>query len=190
MRSDFCKIYDTPDAAPSSGGVALVTPQMFPIPGPWRGRLAISARPRGGDWLADEVRGWRTAGVDAVVSLLGPEEEQELGLDAENTAVEDCGIRFVSYPIADRSVPHSVESAVQFLRGLSNALDSGESVVVHCRQGIGRSALIAAGALVVAGVDPVSAVRTVADARGVPVPETAQQRSWIEQLTNRLVVAR
>jgi len=172
---------------PSDHGERSVTPHMFPIPGPWRGRLAISARPRGGDWLEDEVRGWRRAGIDTVVSLLEPEEASELGLDAESAAADAHGIRFVPFPIADRSVPDSPGTAVRLLRDLNYALESGDSIAIHCRQGIGRSALIAAGLLVAAGVDPGSAIRTVAAARGLAVPETAEQRRWIEELANHLV---
>lgn len=53
---------------------------MYPIPGPWTGQLAILARPRGGDWLEDEIRGWRSSGIEMVVSLLELEEQDELGL--------------------------------------------------------------------------------------------------------------
>jgi len=51
-----------------------MNPDLFWIPGPWRGRLAVATRPRGGDWLADEAAGWRRAGLDVVVSLLENEE--------------------------------------------------------------------------------------------------------------------
>ena len=47
-----------------------MSPDLYWIVGPWRGRLAIAARPRGGDWLDDELSGWRQAGIDVVVSLL------------------------------------------------------------------------------------------------------------------------
>jgi hypothetical protein len=43
---------------------------VFWVPGPWRGRLGIVPRPRGGDWLSDEMRAWLETGIDAVVSLL------------------------------------------------------------------------------------------------------------------------
>ena len=46
------------------------------VDGPWPGRLAIVPRPRGGDWLEDEVRAWREAGVDIVVSALEADEER------------------------------------------------------------------------------------------------------------------
>ena len=53
------------------------------IDGPWRGRLAIVPRPRGGDWLDVEARGWRNLGFDCVVSLLERPEEAELQLEGE-----------------------------------------------------------------------------------------------------------
>ena len=57
-----------------------MNPDLFWIPGPWRGKLAVAARPRGGDWLEDEASGWRQAGLDVVVSLLEKEEAAQLEL--------------------------------------------------------------------------------------------------------------
>ena len=82
-------------------------PDLFWIPGSWPGRLAIAARPRGGDWLADEAKGWQRAGIDMVVSLLESGEAAQLDLLDERSAAEDSGIRFVSFPIPDRGVPAS-----------------------------------------------------------------------------------
>ena len=56
------------------------------IRGPRKGRLGIASRPRGGDWLDDEVAAWREAGVDCVVSALTPAEETELALTEEPAA--------------------------------------------------------------------------------------------------------
>jgi protein-tyrosine phosphatase len=159
-----------------------VAPELFWIPGPWRGRLAISSRPRGGDWLEDEVRAWQRATVDVVVSLLEREEQTELGLEEEGPLVEAAGLRFVSFPIPDLGVPASRTAAVFLVHRLVRDLESGKNVTVHCRQGVGRSGLIAAGALIVAGMDAASALRIVSSARRVEVPETPEQRRWIERL--------
>jgi hypothetical protein len=43
-------------------------------------RLAIMPRPRGDEWLAEEVRGWSRLGLNHVISLLEPHEVRELGL--------------------------------------------------------------------------------------------------------------
>jgi predicted protein tyrosine phosphatase len=159
------------------------------IPGPWAGRLAIVARPRGGDWLEGDVRGWREAGIDEVISLLEPDEAAELELSEERSMSEVCGLRFHAYPVADRGVPSSRESFMTLLHELHTALRKGRTVAVHCRQGIGRSALVAAGALVGAGRSPEDALRTVETARRRPVPDTEEQRNWLIQLAPTLTLA-
>ncbi|MGA2149841.1 MAG: protein-tyrosine phosphatase family protein, partial [Bryobacteraceae bacterium] len=118
-------------------------PDLFWIPGPWTGRLAIVARPRGGDWLDDEASGWRRAGLDVVVSLLEEQEAAQLGLEREDQAAASNDVRFLSFPIADRGAPASTQGAVALLKDMIRALDAGKNVAVHCRQGIGRSGLIA-----------------------------------------------
>jgi hypothetical protein len=117
-------------------------PDLFWIVGSWRGRLAIAARPRGGDWLEDELNGWRLAGINVIVSLLESDEVAQLGLLEESRA----------------------------------------AVAVHCRQGIGRSGLIAAGVLAASGTSPEDAIAAVSSARGLPVPETSAQRLWVQGL--------
>ena len=82
---------------------------IYPIRGPWKGRLAIVARPRGGDWLEDEVEAWRAAGLDVVVSLLEQDEAHELGLEDEAKACAARGLKFIEFPITDRGVPASLQ---------------------------------------------------------------------------------
>jgi len=66
-------------------------------------------------------------------------------------------------------------------------LDSGRNVAVHCRQGIGRSAVIVGAVLVAAGEAPQSAFRTIHESRGVEVPETDEQRRWLTDFASWLV---
>ena len=47
---------------------------LYWIDGPWKGKLALSGRPRGGDWLKDEIAHWKQARINTVVLLLTPEE--------------------------------------------------------------------------------------------------------------------
>ena len=159
-----------------------MNPDLFWIAGPWRGRLAISTRPRGGDWLEDEVRGWRRAGIDLVVSLLESAEASQLELLDESKAADANGVSFISFPIPDRGVPASVSASLSLMATVSSALGEGRNVAVHCRQGIGRSGLIAAGILINAGVHPEQAIKIVSDARGLAIPETTEQRLWVQRL--------
>ena len=75
------------------------------VKGPWPRKLALAARPRGGDWLEDEVVDWRRSGVDAILSLLTPGEERDFGLEQEGPQAKAQATEFTSFPIADRQVP-------------------------------------------------------------------------------------
>jgi predicted protein tyrosine phosphatase len=122
---------------------STITPDLFWIPGAWRGRLAIAARPRGGEWLENEAAGWRAAGVDVLVSLLEDGESKELGLADERRAVNRAGLEFRSFAIPDRGLPGSTEETISLLAAIAANLERGKNVAVHCRQGVGRSGLIA-----------------------------------------------
>jgi hypothetical protein len=72
--------------------------ESYWIEGPWSGRVAILPRPRGGDWLDDEIRRWKSAGIDVVVSTLTNEEIGELDLGREAELCRANGIDYVVFP--------------------------------------------------------------------------------------------
>jgi protein-tyrosine phosphatase len=167
-----------------------MNPDLFWIPGPWRGRLAVITRPRGGDWLEGEAEGWRRANLDVVVSLLEEEEAAQLELAGEPGIARSKGIQLISFSIPDRGVPASTSAALSLLRSLSKALEQGKNVAVHCRQGIGRSGLVATALLVTSGTGVEKALEIVSAARGQAIPETAAQLEWLQHLpAERPVVA-
>jgi protein-tyrosine phosphatase len=125
-----------------------------------------------------------------VVSLLESDEADQLGLLEESKVAEENGIRFISFPIPDRGVPASVKAAVSLMANIAGALEEGKNVAVHCRQGVGRSGLIAAAVLATSGINPEDAIKAVSFARGLAVPETSDQRVWVQRLASRLAVAR
>jgi protein-tyrosine phosphatase len=144
------------------------------------GRLGIVPRPRAGDWLVDEIAGWKAVGVDLVVSLLEPEEVAELGLRSEADLCSEHTIEFVSFPVSDRGVPPSRPAAMALARLLASRISEGETAAVHCRAGIGRSSVIIACALICLDMDADRAFDTIARARGVDVPDTEEQRAWVK----------
>ena len=152
------------------------------IEGPWPGRLAIVPRPRGGDWLGDDVRAWKEMGFDVVVSLLTRDELDQLGLADEAELSRAQGLQFCEFPIPDLGIPKSSVAARELVENLRSDLNLGRQIAIHCRQGIGRSGLIAAAVLVLSGVEPEFAIRQVSAARGLPVPETPEQREWVLEL--------
>jgi protein-tyrosine phosphatase len=159
--------------------------EIFWIEGVREGRLAVLSRPRGGDWLGDEARSLRASGVDVLVSLLTREEVAELDLVEEEECCAAAGIEFVSFPIADRGIPASDADALALVRKLTALLAAGRGVAVHCRQGVGRSALVAACVLASLSDRPGAALERVARARGRPVPDTAEQRDWVLRFAER-----
>jgi protein-tyrosine phosphatase len=161
---------------------------LFWIPGPWRGKLAVAARPRGGEWLEDEVNGWRDAGLDTVVSLLEKDESAQLELSHEGDVANLKGVQFISFPIPDRGVPVSTRDALSLLTKIATALEEGKKVAVHCRQGIGRSGVIAAGLLVTSGMGVDKAIEVVSTARGLTIPETPTQLQWLKHLPSEHLV--
>lgn len=164
--------------------------EFYPVEGPWPGKLWMAARPRGGDWLQDEMLRWHREGVEDVLSLLTPGEEHDLGIENEAEAARAVGLAFHTFPIADRDVPASESAFARAVDTLDSALKAGRTVVVHCRQGIGRSGMMAACALILHGIDPAQAIDEVSQARGVPVPETPAQREWISHYAAGLTPAK
>jgi protein-tyrosine phosphatase len=150
----------------------------------------MAARPRGGEWLEDELADWKSQGIETVVSLLERGEEQDLELTNEGSVARVRGMIFRSFPIADRHVPESEGAVAQLIEELAAELAAGRSLVLHCRQGIGRTGLVAAGVMVARGIDPGAAIERLSAARGISIPETPAQRRWIEHFAEKLAPAR
>jgi protein-tyrosine phosphatase len=148
---------------------------------PTQGRLAIMARPRANDWLEDQIKSWRDEGVGTVVSLLEAEEVVDLDLGAEEGLCRAQGMDFIKFPIPDRGLPASRNEAAAICRVLADRLAAGDAVAIHCRAGIGRSSLMAACTLFVAGFDPTLVLDAITSARGLTVPDTDAQRDWVLQ---------
>ena len=163
---------------------------LYWLDGTWPGKLALAPRPRGGDWLEDDIASWSRAGIRTVLSLLTPEEQRDLELRNEPVEVLQHGMQFLSFPIPDRQIPRSEAKWSEVLETVAADLSAGKNVLVHCRQGIGRTGLVAACLLVKNGMSPGAAVDSVSAARGLPVPETSEQRDLIDRYNLALTAAK
>ncbi|WP_441246834.1 protein-tyrosine phosphatase family protein [Kitasatospora sp. McL0602] len=156
-------------------------PALFTVDLPGPGRLSTMARPRGNDWLEGEMAALRNCGVDVLVCALTEAELAELGLADEPRTAAAAGLQFVAIPIPDFTVP-DLTTILPTLRRLAEQLRGGAHVVTHCRAGIGRSSLLAAALLILNGADPDTAWKQIERARGLAVPDTAEQREWTMEL--------
>ncbi len=144
-------------------------------------RLALMPRPRGGDWLRDEVGAWRNVGIKSVVSLLEAREIHDLDLRAEPDLCVEHGIQFRSFPIPDRGTPASAQGLCAMLAQLHAELLQGHAVAIHCRAGIGRTGLVAGCMLHLLQVPYEDIFHLLSRSRGLAVPDTAAQADWVEK---------
>ena len=148
--------------------------------------LALLMRPRGDDWLADEIRAWKDAGINVVVSLLAAYEITELGLTREAAVCQSADLEFFWFPIEDLSVPDHLLDTIKLIDTLTALQHDGKTIGIHCRQSLGRAPLIAACLLVRKGVASTTAWEIIGAARGTTVPETDEQREWLNRFVEEL----
>ena len=156
-----------------------IEPSIYVVEPIGSGLLAVMARPVPGEWLKDELAGIAAFGINRVVSLLEPNEAEEIGLSKEGDICKDHGMDFVPYPIADRGLPESVSDFSRFTYMLYETTGRGINTVIHCRAGIGRTGIVTAGVLLHAGFRPDEAFEHIGKARGMAVPDTDEQRDWV-----------
>ncbi len=114
------------------------------------------------------------------------EEAAELDLTQEEAICPALGLRFLSFPIPDRSTPLDHNACAHFIRQLAKLYTGGDKIVIHCRGGIGRASLIAAGVLIATGFPASEALLTIAACRGCTVPDTPEQAEWVAQFAKEL----
>jgi protein-tyrosine phosphatase len=144
-----------------------------------RSQLAIVARPRGGEWLRDDLASLKAGGIDVLVSFLQPYEETELGLQDEKRLAGEVGLEFITFPTPDRQVPPDLRGFRRFVEKLAQRVREGDRLGVHCRGCIGRSTVLLAAVMITLGMRAEDALRQIERARGLNVPDTAEQLEWI-----------
>lgn len=148
--------------------------------------LAMTLRPRGGDWLEVDLGALSLRGINVLVSLLERDEAAELGLADESASCAAQGIEFLSLPVPDLEPPRDSETFLRAAINLARLLREGKHIALHCRQSVGRSGLLAVSVAVASGLNLDDAIEAVSEVRGVLVPETPMQLTWLRQHQVRL----
>jgi hypothetical protein len=99
-------------------------------------------------------------------------------------ALAACGIELLHLPTADGAAiaPEMIDRGVSWVH---ERLERGETVLVHCEHGVGRSSLFAACVLVDLGATPLEAVSTLKKRRPVVAWSQAQIRRFVEWCSSR-----
>jgi predicted protein tyrosine phosphatase len=102
------------------------------------GRLLAGEHPVGADETQARTRldRLREAGVDYYVDLT------EIGERPEYRRLLPKRAEYLRCAIVDTSVPNNVAQMHELLSNIQAALDRGRCIYVHCRAGIGRTAVV------------------------------------------------
>lgn len=154
------------------------------------GRLLVGAHPgaRSRAQAMDRLRRFLESGVTCFIDLTEPDETPSYEALLPFATPGGRRIEYLREPIVDHGVPAGRETMARILAMLDGALASDHIVYLHCRAGIGRSAMAAACWLAGRAGDTGRALAQLADAwpqaaqsRFWPrVPETEQQRRFVE----------
>jgi protein-tyrosine phosphatase len=143
-------------------------------------KLGIMPRPRGDDWLEEEIIKFKKQNIGTWVSLLEQHEINELGLRNQQSLCSKHKLEYINFPIVDRSIPEKGNKIDSLIETLYQKAKTGNSVVIHCRMGIGRSSIIAGCILLKAGFKTDQILQKITSARGLKVPDTDQQIQWLK----------
>jgi protein-tyrosine phosphatase len=100
----------------------------------------------------------------------------------------NMGGRAIWYPIQNFRAP-SARSVMPVVRMITDRLERGEGVVMHCAAGQGRAGTMATCVLMALGASTADAVRTVASHRVFAGPGSASQWALIEGVAALLAEA-
>ncbi len=119
-------------------------------------------------------------GAKVLVTLLEDFEMKKLVVSELLPTARRLRLRTVWFPIPDVTAPSDMEGTARLADDIVGAMAAGETVVVHCRGGLGRSGTIAACCLVARGRDPADAIGLVRAARPGAV-EVRDQEDFVER---------
>jgi protein-tyrosine phosphatase len=158
-------------------------PSIYKVTPLGLGQLFVMPKPST-DWLEDDIKYFKSLGIDKVVSLLEIHEEKKLGLEQEQAFCLKHNIKYVSFPIKDRGLPKAQELKPVVV-SLLEELKSGKNISVHCRGGIGRTGILSCCLLIEHGLSPSEAIALVSKSRNCAIPDTEQQVAFIQQYVTK-----
>jgi len=121
--------------------------------------------------------------VDRLVCLLEEDELEHLGIPDLLAQAQARGIQTEHLPIPDEGLPASMEVFSALVNQVVGALASGETVLIHCKGGRGRTGMVAAACLVQLGYSPVDAIAAIQQVRSGAL-SVALKRDYIHQFQN------
>lgn len=123
-------------------------------------------------------------GARLLITLLEEFEMRKYGISRLLAEARRMKLRTAWFPIADVSVPSDLPATGKLVEQIVGAMKGGDTVVVHCLGGLGRSGTIAACCLVALGRHPAAAIQLVRAVR-----PGAVEVAWQEDFVRRFAAA-
>ena len=161
-------------------------PPLYLVASDLPGCLFIMPRPDG-ERLTQDVAHYRSLGVDTIVSMLPPDEARALSLHNEAQICADTGMEFINFPIQDFGLPDPAAFG-ELVKAIAISLRGGTNIAIHCRAGIGRSGMAVCCVLQSFGHSAIQAINATGHARGKAVPDTVEQRAFIENFAQAVKI--
>ena len=140
----------------------------------------------GGTWdrdLTTDIEAILAWGGSTLITLMETHEFDLLGVPKFPKTLKGSNLKWLHLPIKDMQTPDKAfeNSWSKVGPSLHQKLKDGESIVIHCRGGLGRTGLLAARMLCEAGVNPTEAVAKIRTARLNSIETYAQEHYVLTQ---------
>lgn len=148
------------------------------------GSLMLCSMPGRYGLFRDFLHDLELAGIGHILCLVSDEEiAQKSHAYFKALQAESLPCEVHHLPIPDFGLPASPTAFVEALRPLWQRWTQGESVVIHCAAGCGRTSLAAITFLLLAKVPLDEALKQVRSAGSEP--DTEKQRQFLQQIASR-----
>ena len=135
------------------------------LPPAVKGRLLLHSMPGFQESLAESLAAIKAADITEVICLT-PQREVESRSPEYARAIKNnaVGARLLQFPITDLSADSDPQTFVELAKDVGARLQGGESILVHCAFGIGRTGTVATLVLMALGVQMGEALDHVVEA--------------------------
>jgi protein tyrosine phosphatase (PTP) superfamily phosphohydrolase (DUF442 family) len=169
--------------------VAFISPSAHSWPGqlgltfaPGKKADSLYGEPWDRDLSTDLKRLREKFGVDLLCPLLEEAEFTALGIPTLREDAPALGMLVHHLPIPDTEAPDDIVAFDTCISAAIEALKAGQTVVFHCKGGLGRAGTLTAAVLIAGGMSPEAAINVVRAARPGAV-ETHEQEQFLRKLS-------
>ena len=146
-----------------------------------QGSIFLHSMPGRYEDINDFLEEMHNKRIPRIINLAGMEEiKTKSSKYHEYINGDNPEIHISFFPVEDYGVPENFEEYIEFLRETVLLLESGESVLIHCGAGIGRTGMFAICLLIQSGYPGKDAVKLINKAGSNA--ETDEQRGIIDKV--------